>query len=481
MRKVFLEELPHSQSGKTIKWRECIGEDVKFEYDDIKGYLKIIDYQNKNNKNPKLKILFNKTENWIYASQLRTSNIGLLIGGKRNNSNQKRTWKYKIGDHIKDEYNNMTIIRREDGKGYKFICYKCGFECGEHYVKQKYKKEYWMSLNSKSGCKTLCPCCSSTIVVPGINDLATITPEIIEYFIGETIEEKIKNASMYTPYSNKRIDVQCPSCGRIHRNIIINNLQKNHFGCSCMKNRSYPEGFFTSLLEQLGVKYIFDRKQNWCVFYNPYTKKETYGRYDFLLPDLKIIVEIDGGYGHGYISNRLKKDLFIDSKKDELAIKNGYKIIRIKALESNLKYMKEQIYQSDICKYINIDKVDFSICNKEARKNIYKEIHKLNSEGYSATKISETVGISVTTVCNFLKNNNLKRNIPIRKGIHNIKNSKTLKIEKYPNSNIFIEYPSVHILSEKSENDFGETFSAGSVGNAIRENKLYKGRKVMYI
>lgn len=84
-------------------------------------------------------------------------------------------------------------------------------------------------------------------------------------------------------------------------------------------------------------------------------------------------------------------------------------------------------------------------------------------------------------MCNFLKNNNLKRNIPIRKGIHNIKNSKTLKIEKYPNSNIFIEYPSVHILSEKSENDFGETFSAGSVGNAIRENKLYKGRKVMYI
>lgn len=96
MRKVFLEELPHSQSGKTIKWRECIGEDVKFEYDDIKGYLKIIDYQNKNNKKPKLKILFNKTENWIYASQLRTSNIGLLIGAKRNNSNQKEHGNIKL-------------------------------------------------------------------------------------------------------------------------------------------------------------------------------------------------------------------------------------------------------------------------------------------------------------------------------------------------------------------------------------------------
>ncbi len=479
MRKVFLDDLPHSVSGKTIKWNESVNKDVKFIYDNINGEFKIINYKT-NGKQAKIKVLYNNTEQWIYAGQLNSSQIGTLIGANRNNSNQKRRWRYEIGDYIKDKYNDLEITDRKDGK-YKFICHKCGYKCGKHYFNQKLKEEYWMILSHKAGCKTLCPCCSNTIVVPGINDLATITPEIVKYFKGNTLEEKSKLASMFRPYSNRKADVQCPNCGRIYPDIMISNLQKGHFGCKCMKQMSYPEGFFASMLEQLNIKFIFNRKHDWCTFYNPFKNKETYGRYDFLLSDLKLIVEIDGGYGHGHIYQRKDEDVFIDNKKDELARKNGYDIIRIKALESNLEYMRRQICQSNILKYINIDKVDFSICNKNARKSKYNEIYKLYTKGYSATKISSMVGLSVTTVLRFFNDNNLEYNTKSCKGIHNIKNSKPIKIETYQNSNIFVEYPSVHILSDRSKKDFGEFFSADSVGNAIRAGKTYKGRIVKYV
>ena len=46
MRKVFLDKLPKSKSGKSISWKKSVGYKVNFIYDEIEGYLEIVDYKN---------------------------------------------------------------------------------------------------------------------------------------------------------------------------------------------------------------------------------------------------------------------------------------------------------------------------------------------------------------------------------------------------------------------------------------------------
>lgn len=68
--------------------------------------------------------------------------------------------------------------------------------------------------------------------------------------------------------------------------------------------------------------------------------------YDCFIPKMNLIIEFDGDYWHAKtkeecINDRLKHQWYIDRKKDSLAIKNGYNIIRIR--ESNKDSIKDII------------------------------------------------------------------------------------------------------------------------------------------
>lgn len=63
--------------------------------------------------------------------------------------------------------------------------------------------------------------------------------------------------------------------------------------------------------------------------------------YDSYLPEKNLIIEFDGDYWHpktleDCTNDRLKRQWHIDRMKDELAIKKGYKIIRIRESEKHL-------------------------------------------------------------------------------------------------------------------------------------------------
>jgi hypothetical protein len=45
MKKVFLEKLP--RPNRRISWKKSVGYTLEFVYDDIKGTLKILEYQTK--------------------------------------------------------------------------------------------------------------------------------------------------------------------------------------------------------------------------------------------------------------------------------------------------------------------------------------------------------------------------------------------------------------------------------------------------
>ena len=89
-------------------------------------------------------------------------------------------WKYEIGQIVKDDKRNITIIDKEiricnkiksieNKKYYKYKCNKCGYNEG------------WMiegNLLIGNGCR----CCGGKTVIKGINDIATTHPNIVKYF-----------------------------------------------------------------------------------------------------------------------------------------------------------------------------------------------------------------------------------------------------------------------------------------------------------
>ena len=103
-------------------------------------------------------------------------------------------WKYEIGQRIKDEKRDLTIIDREFNrdkkeklnKYYKYKCNKCSAIL--------YITEHNLYYHNKG-----CSCCNGKMVIKGINDVATTHPNVIKYFAN--IEEAYK----YSHGSNKLI------------------------------------------------------------------------------------------------------------------------------------------------------------------------------------------------------------------------------------------------------------------------------------
>jgi hypothetical protein len=123
-----------------------------------------------------------------------------------------------------------------------------------------------------------------------------------------------------------------------------------------------------SVLDQLYIKYIEEYTPIW-------SNKQ---RYDFYLPNYNLIIEIDGGLGHGKkIHNKstlnIEQSLEIDNFKDINAQNHGINVIRIDADISDITYMSTQIVVA-LNDIINLDNINWDICNEFATRNIVKEI-----------------------------------------------------------------------------------------------------------
>ena len=125
------------QSGNNkghYDWKNNIGKELYFEYDDINGIIKILDYEI---VRPQSKITLQYKENIMTTS---TSNfIQLKIPGLFNKEKQTRKYTYKIGDIIDKGYQSSKIIGQcrisvkstksyETTRGYKLECLFCGYK-----------------------------------------------------------------------------------------------------------------------------------------------------------------------------------------------------------------------------------------------------------------------------------------------------------------------------------------------------------------
>ena len=476
MRKCFLDNLPKSKHINVmhINWKNTIGYNVNFIYDDIKDCFKITKYIRKNNRTY-IEVLYN---NKIYL--LQTDSIIKCELGRILNKKTSR-FKIEIGQVFKDDKRDLTIINREyrkDNKNsnlkyYKYHCNKCG-------------NEDWITedslLKHKTGCNVCCK--YSNKVIKGINDIATTHPNLIKYLVNK------EDGYKYSYGSNIRVLCKCPNCG-FEKEIEVRKLVEYGFICNkCNDKISYPNKFMFNLLEQLNVEFKNEYSPDWIGRM----------RYDFYIPSMNLIIEMDGGLGHGNKlfskSNRtIKETIKIDNYKDKLAREHNIEVIRIdcnyKETKNRFKYIKDNILHSRISEIFNLNNIDWNNINNKSQKSKLFEICKywekninINKGNITISDICKMFNLGKTTVRNYLKRGNelnlcsynpkeekKKNYAKIKKQIEIFKNDKSLGV-----------FESVSELSRQSEKLFGIYLNLKSISAVANgKRKSHKGYTFKYV
>ena len=354
------------KKGQRINWEKSVGDTFTCVYNDKNYEFIIKDYMHL--RDPYVYIYnCEEYQGWILTKSLKKCQFGRIL------KPLNKEYYYEVGEII----DNIQIIARRKNpktgvKEYKIKCLLCGYDMSKHiaYRNQKLFKDKWRLENNIVQGKR-CPCCCepSQITVPGINDIPTTAPWMITYFQGGYDEAK-----MYTKRSSKYIYPKCPDCGRVKTSPVeISNLYHNHsIGCICSDKTSYPEKFFAEFLNQLNI---------------PYEREFTFTgykyRYDFIFYSVKkdelIIVETDGGIGHGGRTwsksiQDSRKSLLIDFDKEILALSYGVPVVHIDCIKSDIDYISNNILNNDKLRdYIDISNVNWEECDKFATSNLHKK------------------------------------------------------------------------------------------------------------
>lgn len=375
------DNLPHNKSF--IDWEHSIGYTFQFNYNNgqIIGDIKILDYKKENSCRYLLLQYDNNTE-WCSIRRLSDNDIKLSVLGLTRDYSQKKQRKpkqiYNFGDIIHTSNsdlkivgvglqipkNGQTLYYNQNNKSdivYHVFCNKC--KC----VSTRSQRDVKQRPN--------CPICCGKIIVPGVNDIVTREPWMVDFFQGGIAE-----AQKYAPHSNLSIFPKCPKCGKVSEKAVqIKNLFANRsFKCGCSDHNSYSEKYLISLLNQLHVDYIPQYSSHRI------NMDVAYKIYDFYLDKYSMIIETHGmqHYGKGFEQLNgmtLEDEIKNDIAKEKIAKQNGIQnYIVIDARKSYGDYLKHSILHSQLPQILGFQEndVDWLQCDKDATKNIVYEICK---------------------------------------------------------------------------------------------------------
>lgn len=299
-------------------------------------------------------------------------------------------WQFEIGDKIQDDKRDFTIIDRrimpsKYKKGDKIYilqnqlyvckCNKCGYE----------SEKYLCNIKKGSGCVY----CAGFIACKGVNDIATLRPDLLDYFVD------INDAYNNTIRSGKRIKCRCPICGH-EKEILISNLSKTGLSCNyCSDGISYPEKFMNELLSQLNINYERQYK------INKY-------KYDFYLLDYNTVIETNGEqhYTNTFMNKKLSEEKENDDIKKKLAKENGLIYVEIDCSKSEMEYIKKSIENNNFFKSnFNLGIIDWNKCNLSALKNKLIEVcefWKNNCDDYTVNEMADKFRLGYSTILKYL-------------------------------------------------------------------------------
>ena len=390
MRKCDLSQVPTKKNDTRViyDWSKAKGLKIPFEYDGLKDFFEIIDYESRD----KVYIKYNNKTNMLYGKYIRKGKIAKIF-------DEEIDWKYHIGENI--QYNkkgyetNITITAKyyskdnphfkkgyeRNYKWYQYKCNVCGYDCT--------MDNFWINETDLKDGKG-CSCCAGTKVIKGVNDISTTAPDLMVYLVDKEF------GYTHTKTTNKSTLMRCPICG-YEKNMPFYNLYFQNFGCPyCTDGFSYPEKFLVYILKQnkINFKYQLSKSDfNWCDKY----------KYDFYLSDYNWIIETHGRqhYEDGWRKIDLQRK--IDKIKRQLALNNGInKYIELDCRESNNQYIFDSIKKTDlsiILKEIDINKADnYAQCNK-----LKTACDLFNNGCTNYSSIAEKIDVCVNTVRRYIR------------------------------------------------------------------------------
>ena len=143
-------------------------------------------------------------------------------------------------------------------------------------------------------------------------------------------------------------------------------------GCGCPYCVNKTEGKFYDQMQCIYPTLISQFKQEWC-------KNIKYLPFDFCIPELKIIIELDGAQHFKQVSNWSSPEEQFDNDKykQKCANKNGYSVIRI--LQEDVFYDTYD-WNKEICQTIEFLKNNDTYENIYLSKKCEYDIYKINEE-----------------------------------------------------------------------------------------------------
>lgn len=333
-------------------------------------------------------------------------------------------------------------------------------------------------------------CCFGNIIGTCVKDF--------RYKIGETIQtskKKCKILNNFRDYSGqKAYECKCLDCGNI-KTTLEDYLVNKGFVCNvCSDKISYPERLMGSILNQLGVKYEYQKMFDWSKMIKfECDDKQVNKIYDFYIPSLNMIIEVNGELH--YKESRWSKSRPLDYVKENdqekriLAINNNIKkYIVINCFKSELEYIKNSIEKSEMSNIFDLSLIDWDKCSGLASTSLMKICSDLWNQGVRPTQeIANKLGISKQTVITYLKkfaeiglnDYNPREEIRTRVGIPPT-NAKGIIVIK--DDNLCGIFNSATELARKSLEIYGVNFIQTEVSKIARgERYLYKGYHFKYI
>lgn len=342
-------------------------------------------------------------------------------------------------------------------------------------------------MNLKTGCS--CCCSNHLSVVKGINDIATTTPWMIQYFVN------IEDAYTHTYGSGDKVLMKCPNCNNEKINI-ISTLYYQGFSCpKCSDGISYPEKVMYIFLKQLNVNFTTQYSKTnakWCGKY----------RYDFYFEkdNEKYIIETHGEQ-HYRDKTNFKKTLEEvqqnDKNKYNLAIENGIKpenYIVIDCRESELEFIKNNILHSRLNDIFDLDVIDWIKIGQDSEKSLVKEVCdywyiniEINKEKLTSYDVAKKFNLTPTTIIKYLKKGtqlgwcNYNAKEELKKWSD--KNHKK-KIEIFKDNISFGVFESIIDLERQSEELFGVKLFSTNICRILsgktKATTTYKGFTFKY-
>jgi hypothetical protein len=477
-KKIFLECLITNKAGSKIDWKKNNNVVVYFIYENVEGYIRIINY---NKTNEKLLIEYNDKQFEINTTGFTRCALGNLL--KKYTSD----FKIEVGTHFKDDKRDIIITDREyrkDSEGktwkwYKYTCNVCRWTEG------------WMPESSVLN-KIGCSCCNGKVVVENINSIYHSDKWMVPY-IGEEV------AKTHTRRSGDKVKVTCPDCGRIKSKVMsIDDIYKRkNIACSCSDNNPFTEKYIFNILEQLNINFEYHKTFDWSKDVQV-DNLELCGRkeYDFYFKynDEDYVLEANG-IQHYEESNRgrsLEYEQENDRIKKELAISNGIKpenYIIIDCRESTLEWIRDNdngLLNSRLNYLFDLSSINWLKAEEFALSNRVKEACELwnSNSDLTTTQIGEIMKLDRQIIRKYLLKGlehnwcNYDPKLESEKIINEFINSNLVSIVCVEKKLIF---ESIKQCADKSIEIFGVKLSDASLSRVCKYQNKYKGYNFKYV